>query len=276
MIDRARATEVALAAATEAAAVVMRIYSEPFAVEYKVKDDPVTAADREANALLCDRLAAAFPGLPVVAEESDPASYAGYEGAEAAWFVDPVDGTRELVARTGEFAVMVGLAERGLAILSVVIAPAWGRTFLGVVGEGAWEVSAEGQRRPIHVSSCGTLSEASLVLSRSRKTEALARAVEVVGPRVAFQHGSSGLKGALVALGTHDIYLQAGPAGMLWDACATDALVCAAGGRCTDVTGRPFDYTSKDLVNRNGLLADNGLLHEAVIEKLLAETRKHA
>jgi 3'(2'), 5'-bisphosphate nucleotidase len=275
MIDRARAAEVALAAATEAAAVVMRIYSEPFAVEYKVKDDPVTAADREANALLCDRLAAAFPGLPVVAEESEPASYAGYEGAEAAWFVDPVDGTRELVARTGEFAVMVGLVERGLAILSVVIAPAWGRTFLGVVGEGAWEVS-EGQRRPIHVSSCGTLSEASLVLSRSRKTEALARAVEVVGPRVAVQHGSSGLKGALVALGTHDLYLQAGPAGMLWDACATDALVSAAGGRCTDVTGRPFDYTSKDLVNRNGLLADNGLLHEAVIEKLLVETRKHA
>ncbi len=276
MIDRARAAEVALAAATEAAALVMRIYSGPFAVEYKVKDDPVTAADREANTLLCARLAAAFPGVPVVAEESDPASYAGFEGAEAAFFVDPVDGTRELVARTGEFAVMVGLAERGRAIVSVVLAPAWGRTFLGVVGEGAWEVSPEGKRTPIHVSSCAQLSEASLVVSRSRKTEALTRAVEVVGPARAAQHGSSGLKGALVALGTHDVYLQAGRAGMLWDACATDALVCAAGGRCSDATGRPFDYTSTDLVNRDGLLADNGLLHDAVVEKLRIEIQKHA
>ena len=86
----------------------------------------MTRADRESNALLCERLAAAFPGLPIVAEESDPADYAGFERAEATWFVDPVDGTREFVARTGEFAVMIGLAERGHAIVSVVLAPGVG------------------------------------------------------------------------------------------------------------------------------------------------------
>jgi 3'(2'), 5'-bisphosphate nucleotidase len=254
----------------------MRIYAGPFDVEYKVEDDPVTAADREANALLCDRLATAFPDVPVVAEESDPADYAGFERAEATWFVDPVDGTREFVARTGEFAVMIGLAERGHATASVVLAPAWDRCFLGIVGEGAWEVGASGKRTPIHVSSCRTLSDASLVVSRSRRTEGLTRAVQIVGARAASQHGSSGLKGALVALGTHDIYVQPGRAGLLWDACATDALVCAAGGRCTDVGGRPFDYTSEDLVNHRGLLADNGLLHDAVVERLSSEFESHA
>jgi 3'(2'), 5'-bisphosphate nucleotidase len=270
MIDRAHAADVAMRAATEAAAVVMRIYATPFGVEYKSKDDPVTMADRDANALLCDRLAKAFPGVPVVAEESEEATYAGFANAEAAWFVDPVDGTREFVARTGEFAVMLGLAERGHATLAVIVAPAWGRSFLGVVGEGAWEVRPGGQRLPIHVSSRASLAESSVVLSRSRTTPALAHAVDAMGTGSSSRCGSSGLKGVLVALGEHDIYLQTGSAGMLWDACATDALVCAAGGRCTDAEGRPFDYAVEDLVNRRGIVASNGLLHDAIIEKVRA------
>ena len=147
------AVDVVLAAAREASELVMRVYATPFDVAYKSKDDPVTRADHESNALLCDRLSRAFPGLPIVAEESDPSTYAGFASAEAVWFVDPLDGTREFVARNGEFAVMIGLAERGRATLGVITAPAWGRAFVGVVGDGAWEVAADGTRTPIHVSS---------------------------------------------------------------------------------------------------------------------------
>jgi 3'(2'), 5'-bisphosphate nucleotidase len=268
MIDRAQAADVAVRAATEAAAVVMRVHAAPFDVEYKSKDDPVTAADRQANALLCERLGAAFPGVPIVAEESDPSTYEGFAGAAAAWFVDPLDGTREFVARTGEFVVMVGLAEGGRATLGVVVAPAWGRSFLGVVGQGAWELQPGGGRTPIHVSTRASIGESSIVISRSRATSSLSRAIEAMRPRSSVRRGSSGLKGALVALGEHDVYLQTGQAGMLWDACATDALVCAAGGRCTDAEGRPFDYAVDDLVNRRGLVASNGLLHEAILEQL--------
>jgi 3'(2'), 5'-bisphosphate nucleotidase len=249
---------------------VMRVYGAPFAVEYKSKDDPVTTADREANALLCDRLREALPGLPVVAEESDPRSYAGFARADAAWFVDPLDGTREFVARNGEFAVMVGLAERGRAVLGVVVAPAWGRAFAGVVGEGAWEVDASGARSPIRVSSCASLGQASIVLSRSRTSPTLEAVVGGMHPRGAARHGSAGLKGVLVATGVHDVYLQTGRAGMRWDACATEALVLAAGGQCTDAEGRPHDYAVEDLVNRRGIVATNGLLHGPVLEALRA------
>ena len=77
MSDLGPEVDVALAAAREAAVMILRIYAAPFEVQYKAKDDPVTVADRESNAFLCARLAAAFPGMPIVAEESDPASYAG-------------------------------------------------------------------------------------------------------------------------------------------------------------------------------------------------------
>jgi 3'(2'), 5'-bisphosphate nucleotidase len=260
-----REAEVALAAAREAAAVILRVYAAPFDVEWKAKDDPVTVADKEANALLCDRLGRAFPGVPLVAEESDPAAYAGFGAADAAWFIDPLDGTREFVAKNGEFAVMLGLAEGGRATVGVIVAPAWGRAFVGVVGEGAWEVGADGARKEIHVSTRDALAGATFLVSRSRAPERLAAFIASVGGK-AVARGSSGLKGALVATGEADVYLQPGRAGMRWDACATEALVRAAGGELTETGGAALDYRNGEIGNERGMIADNGRLHRAVVE----------
>ena len=268
-----REAQVALDAAREASALIMGVYAAPFDVEYKAKDDPVTRADKEANALLVDRLSRAFPGLPIVAEESDPASYAAYKGADTAWFVDPLDGTREFVARNGEFAVMLGLAERGRATVGVIVAPAWDRAFVGVVGEGAWEVAPDGALTPIHVTTRPTLAGASVVVSRSRAPARVEAFVASMGAARAVPHGSSGLKGVLVAIGEHDVYLQPGRAGMRWDACATEALVIAAGGQCTEATGAPFDYANAEIENSRGLLATNGLLHDAVLRAYASRER---
>jgi 3'(2'), 5'-bisphosphate nucleotidase len=246
----------------------MGVYASPFDVEYKIADDPVTRADREANALICERLARAYPGVPIVAEESDPATYAGFGRADAAWFVDPLDGTREFVARNGEFSVMIGLAEQGRAIVGVVVAPAWQRAFLGIVGEGAWEVDGKGVRTRIRVSSRSTPAGAIVVASRSRMPPLVTNVVAALGTSPPRPHGSSGLKGALVSTADADIYLQPGPAGMRWDACATDALVHAAGGRLTQADGSSFDYASGEVENRRGMVATNGLLHDAVLQAL--------
>jgi 3'(2'), 5'-bisphosphate nucleotidase len=262
------ALEVALSAAREASDVVMSVYATSFDVMYKGKDDPVTRADHEANALLCERLARAFPGLPVVAEESDPTTYAGFAAAKAAWFVDPLDGTREFVARNGEFAVMIGLAQGGRATLGVIVAPAWKRAFAGVVGEGAWEVADDGARKAIHVTSRDSLAGASMVVSRSRTSAQLSLLLSDIDGLPPTPHGSSGLKAVLVATGVHDVYLQPGPAGMRWDACASEALVRAAGGELTDAFGAPIDYAVADLANNRGLLATNGRLHRGMVEAL--------
>lgn len=265
MKTRRPEAEVALSAAREAAALIMRVYAAPFDVEWKAKDDPVTVADKEANALLCDRLGRAFPGVPLVAEESDPAAYADFGAADAAWFIDPLDGTREFVAKNGEFAVMLGLAERGRATVGVIVAPAWGRAFVGVVGQGAWEVSTDGAWKEIHVSTRDALAGATFVVSRSRAPERLAAFIASVGGKPE-AHGSSGLKGVLVATGDADVYLQPGRAGMRWDACATEALVRAAGGELTETGGAELDYRNGEIGNERGMVATNHRLHRAVIE----------
>ena len=102
-------------------------------------------------------------------------------------------------------------------------------------------------------------------MSRSRAPERLAAFVASVGGK-AVPHGSSGLKGALVATGVGDVYLQPGRAGLRWDACATDALVRAAGGMLTEQGGEELDYRNGELENRRGMIATNGKLHRAVIE----------
>jgi 3'(2'), 5'-bisphosphate nucleotidase len=268
VIGLTQAAQTAIDAAVEASDVVMGVYKTPFTVDYKAKDDPVTRADREANTLICERLAAQFPQVPIVAEESSAASYSGFEEAPECWFVDPLDGTREFVARNGEFAVMIGLARGGRAVLGIIVAPSWRRTFAGIVGEGAWEVMPDGSRKPIRVSSRASLEGASILVSRSHTPPAISSLVATAHAKGAVFHGSSGLKAALIATGDHDVYVQPGPAGMRWDACASEALVLAAGGACTDAHGSPFDYRTRDLSNARGLVATNGRLHQATIELL--------
>lgn len=248
-----------LDAANAAAALVMGVYATPFAVDFKGADDPVTRADREANALVCARLAAAFPGVPIVAEESDPSTYAGFGEARAAFFVDPLDGTRDFVARNGEFCVMIGYAEDGRAALGVIVCPAFGRSFVGGPGVGAWELDAAGVRRPIATSRVTRIADAEILVSRSRGPADLEAARAKVGARKLTPCGSSGVKAARVACGEADVYVHPAPGGgYLWDVCASEALVLAAGGTF-GTRGGPFDY-------RRGPLRCDGVLAAATPE----------
>jgi 3'(2'), 5'-bisphosphate nucleotidase len=263
-IDRAEALSRALSIAREAAEGIARVYATEFAVEYKGKDDPVTRADREANDVICRALAKEYPGVPIVAEESDAASYAGFTRAPAAWFVDPLDGTREFVARNGEFAVMIGLAENGRAVLGVLVLPAIGRCFVGTEGIGAFEVAASGARTPVHVTDRRALAGARTVVSRSHRaadTEAKLAALGLVVEPC----GSAGVKAARVACGEADIYVQPGNAGKLWDSCAPEAIVRAAGGDWRTARGDLYDYAREDIANRDGVVTGPGALVSALV-----------
>ena len=244
MSDRSQrsALDRVLGIAREAGEGIARIYAGAFDVEYKGANDPVTRADREANTLICAELGRAYPGIPIVAEESDPATYAGFSRAPRAWFVDPLDGTREFVARNGEFAVMIGLAEAGRAVLGVLVLPAMGRSFVGAEGVGAFEVTASGARTAIEVTKRAELRGARVLVSRSHLAPAAReRKIAALG-MVAVPCGSAGVKGAKIACGEADLYVQPGRAGSLWDACAPEAIVRCAGGEWSDARGGRYEY----------------------------------
>jgi len=259
--------------AESAGAVVRDIYQRGFLVEYKAPGDPVTEADRAANQLICDELARVLPGVPIVAEESEPDSYGGFRAAERILFVDPLDGTREFVDKRPEFAVMIGLCDGHRAVAGVIHAPMGGVTFLGAADVGAWRRGPGDGRVPIRVSTTSSLSDARVLVSRSHRSAALDRAVQQLGVRETIPLGSAGLKGAEVAAGAAELYVAPRWGGKRWDACASDALVTAAGGRFSDVDGERIDYRGASLENDRGVVATNAALHDAVIQRL-AEMQK--
>ena len=260
------------AIARDAAVLIREVYRTEFGVDFKAPRDPVTEADRRANTLICERLSALFPGVPIVAEESEPASFAGYRSAERIFFVDPLDGTREFVAKNGEFVVMIGYVDGQRATASVIHAPESGVSWLGEVGKGAHQVGADGSRQPITVSQTPELSAARIVGSRSHRNPELERALAGLHARELVALGSAGLKAAAVARGAADAYVAPHYAGKRWDACAADALITAAGGKLTNSDGEFFDYRAADLGNDRGIIASNGRLHDAILQKLPARS----
>ena len=237
--------------ARAAGEVVMRHYEQ--GVDARVKSDrsPVTDADEEAEKLILRELAAAFPGVPVVAEEEAAAGRIAAVGSRF-FLVDPVDGTKEFVKRGGEFTVNIGEIVNGEPASGVVLAPAIGRLFLGAAGEGAFELS-RGAMRDI---ACRAPAPDGLVAVSSRshpdaKTDELLKTLPIKG----HTNAGSSLKFCLVAAGEADIYPRAGET-MEWDTAAGHGVLRAAGGTVTNWDGTPFLYGKPGF--RNGAFIARG------------------
>jgi 3'(2'), 5'-bisphosphate nucleotidase len=268
MLDR----EIAEAAriARHAGAILMDIYGTEFAVAYKAEADPVTEADTKANAYIVNQLRQTFPNDGIVAEETEDNSDALKGGR--CWYVDPLDGTKEFVARNGEFSVMLGLAIDGVAMAGVVYRPDHDKLYSGVVGDGA-HLEDRGKRRALRVSSVADPSDLRLVVSRSHRNRAVGEVVARLGIAQETTMGSVGLKAGLIAEQEADLYVHISDKSSAWDACGPEAVLRAAGGRFTDLAGIPYRYGGTDLRNRSGILACNAAAFDAVLPVARAAAR---
>jgi 3'(2'), 5'-bisphosphate nucleotidase len=222
----------------EAGALVMRIYATDFQVEIKGDESPVTVADQCAEKVIFDGLRRLAPDVPVVGEEAASAGDIP-DASNRFWLVDPIDGTKEFISRNGEFTVNIALVDHGVPVLGLVLAPALGRLFAGVSGQGAWVDDPQGRRaiavRPVPAEGL------TVVGSRHHGDGAAVEAL-LAGRRIAAHRtvGSS-LKLCLVAEGAADVYPRFGRT-MEWDTAAGDAILRAAGGEVQTLTGHALRY----------------------------------
>jgi 3'(2'), 5'-bisphosphate nucleotidase len=153
--------------------------------------------------------------------------------------VDPLDGTKEFIRRTGEFTVNIALVEDGVPTLGVVLAPALRKSFRGAQGVGAF-AAQDGDCRPI---ACRRppVEGVTVVSSRSHG-DAAALSAFLGGRRIASSACSgSSLKFCLVAAGEADLYPRLGRT-MEWDTAAGHAVLAAAGGRVASLDGLDLTY----------------------------------
>lgn len=253
----------AMKVAREAATIVNTFYVGSSEVRYKSDREPVTEADRSANQHIVTRVRTEYPEDGMLSEESKD-DLTRLE-CERVWIIDPLDGTKEFIARNGEFSIMIGLAVHGEPVLGVVMQPEAGLLYVGARGQGAWLHEAE-ERIALGVSSADRTNQMILVSSRSHRqqiTDKMRAALRITSERVS---GSVGLKVGLIARELADLYIHPSPGCKEWDLCAPHALLEAAGGTMTDCWGNPLRYNKRDVRAHNGLVASNGRVHEQVVE----------
>ncbi len=262
--------EVATELARAAGAVLLEHYYSPFLVEQKVNAldelEEVTAADREANELIVSRLQKEFPEDGILAEESTDSDHRLEK--DRVWLIDPMDGTKNFIARDGDFAVQIGLAVGGESILGVVYQPTRKVLYRAVRGGGAWIEVEDKPAARMSVSSQTKPSEMVLASSRSHRSPRMERVVSKFGFKNETRRGSVGVKIGLIAEQQADLYLHLSPSTKQWDTCGPEAILAEAGGRLTDLFGQPLRYNGVRIDNRNGIVATNGAAHEMVIENL--------
>ncbi|MFN3200977.1 MAG: 3'(2'),5'-bisphosphate nucleotidase CysQ [Bradymonadia bacterium] len=265
MLDHS--TRIAIRLACDAAAEVKRIYAGQFGVETKADGSPVTDADKAANDIILAGLEEHFPEDNVLSEETP--FDANRALGRRIWFIDPLDGTKDFVNRTGDFAVMIGLCVAGRPLIGVVAAPALDTLWVGVVGQGAFE-ERDGVQRPLTISDTreGPLR---MLCSRSHRPPQIETLAERLGPAELHPRGSVGVKISLLAAGEADLYLHPTAGTSLWDCCAPEAILRAAGGEFTKPDGSLITYDPMITANPDGILAAGPTDHARAVS-LLAES----
>jgi 3'(2'), 5'-bisphosphate nucleotidase len=221
---------------------ILEVYgSGDFGTSAKADSSPVTQADLRAHAVIHAGLRDLTPDLPVLSEESEEVPYATRRSWERYWLVDPLDGTKEFLARNGEFTVNIALVVGHHPALGIVYVPARDTIYWGVPAEGAWRSVGGVTATPIRVRSRAT-SPVRVVASRSHRGGSLAPFLANLGAHELLSVGSA-LKLCMVAEGSADVYPRLGPTSE-WDTAAAHAVVAAAGGTVVTTDGEPLRYNT--------------------------------
>ena len=254
MINSSAMLQSLIYTAQRAGGAIMAVYATDFTVSNKADASPVTAADEAAEKIILADLAVIAPAIPVVAEEAVAAGKVPIV-AERFFLVDPLDGTREFVSHRDEFTVNIALIEAGEPVLGVVFAPARHEVYWGDVRAGkAGRIDADPDGTMPSMGAAIAARSApprgwTAVASRSHRTpetDAFLSNYSIAE----FRSIGSSLKFCLVAAGEADIYPRIGTT-MEWDTAAGHAVLSAAGGRVTGLTGEPFRYGKPGFRNGN-------------------------
>jgi 3'(2'), 5'-bisphosphate nucleotidase len=216
-------------------------------------EGPVSAADLAVNQWLLEGLSGAFPdaGWTLLSEETAKEQLTEGEPlpAEWLWILDPLDGTKDFLQGTGEYAVHLALVRGNRPVLGVVLLPEADELWIGLVGDGAWCEDREGTRSPVRFSQREELSDLLLVASRSHRDDRLEKLIGELQLGGSKAVGSVGCKVATILRGETDLYisLSGRSAPKDWDMAAPEAVLLAAGGRFTHADLGDLTYNTGDV-----------------------------
>ena len=245
---------VAIDAVRKAGKIIMEIYnSNELGVEIKEDHSPVTKADKAADKLISEILKKNFPDYGLLTEESvDDKSRLK---KDYVWIVDPIDGTKEYVAHSGEFTVNIGLSYKKMPVLGVILIPVTGEIYYATKNGGAFYLNQELLVK-IHVND--KVSDLTTLVSRFHSNPTEQAMIEKHSDKIKHQVvvGAT-IKGCYIAHGYAEMSYRFSSNTKEWDTCAMQVIVEQAGGYILKFDGTPIVYNREDVYNRDGYIIVN-------------------
>jgi histidinol phosphatase-like enzyme (inositol monophosphatase family) len=222
--------------AAEAAKVTVPFFRGDYAEENKAGPgafDPVTQADKEAEAAIRRLIGERYPDHGVIGEEYGE----DRPDADHVWILDPIDGTRAFIAGLPLWTTLIALRAVGRPRVGVISQPYLGELFLG--GPSGAVLMSRGRTRPIHVRSCERLTDAVISTTDPELFTApeLGAWTQMRAAARLARYGCDAYAYAMVAMGRIDLVAETGL--KVWDWSALIPVVEAAGGEVTDWRGGP-------------------------------------
>jgi len=242
----------------------------PLNIQYK-QDEPVTEADVAVSDYILGNLQAALGDqeFAYINEETYKAQLGG-NTRQWAWIIDPLDGTRDFINKTADYAVHIALVQETRPVLAVVAIPEAGKLYFATKGGGSF-VESSGGTTPLQVSSAKKIEDLILVVSRSHRHEQLDYLLEHLPWQNQRAMGSVGCKIAAILEQRADVYisLSGKSAPKDWDLAAPELILTEAGGNFTHFDGSPLHYNTGDINQWGGLLASNSQYHELLCQEAM-------
>ena len=245
--------QAAIEAGLKARIKIMEIYNKGFDVEIKEDDSPVTIADKTADKIIREHLHNAFPAHAFLTEESEDNEER--LSNDYVWIVDPVDGTKDFVAKDGGFTTNIALAYKHELVVGVVVVPVTGEIYFASKGNGAFH-RVNGQDTKIHVND--KLEDLTCLCSVFHTNETELKLIEKHSDKIkhVMKFGSS-LKPCRIAEGLAEITYRMSAGTKEWDTGACQIIVEEAGGLFVEPDGGKITYNRKDVYNRKGYIVVN-------------------
>ena len=233
---------------------ILEIYEAGFDVEIKEDNSPVTLADKTADRIIREILHKAFPAYAFLTEESedDPSRLDN----DYVWIVDPVDGTKDFVARDGGFTTNIALAYKHELVVGVVVIPTTGEIYYATKGNGSFYMPLNGKPEKIHVNEKTEDLTALSSVFHSNDTERALIKKHSDKIKHVLKRGSS-IKPCMIAHGRAEITYRMSAGTKEWDTAACQIIVEEAGGIFVEPDGGKITYNRKDVYNRKGYVVAN-------------------